>query len=120
LLRREDERHGNLFFEWWDIEERILLKDPPPNEETEEAPCDCEHMVHRGGLHSEIGSHVEEEGRMKGVPIGLCLVHIAIKETKVTITGPQGISQAFPISEIVVEMEGKEALKGFHGRGPFS
>jgi hypothetical protein len=35
---------------------------------------------------------VEEEGSMKGVPIGLCLVHIAIKEAKVTITGFHGIS----------------------------
>jgi hypothetical protein len=41
-------------------------------------------------------------------------MHIAIKETKVTITGPQGISQAFSVPEIIVEVRGKEALKGFH------
>ena len=87
LLRREDERHGNLFFEWWDIEERILLKDPPPNEETKEAPCECEDMVYGTGFHHEIAPHVEEEGRMKGVPIGLCLAYIAIKETEVISAG---------------------------------
>jgi hypothetical protein len=71
-------------------------------------------MVYGTGFHHEIAPHVEEEGRMKGVPIGLCLVHIAIQETKMTITGPQGISQAFSITEIVVEVGSKEALKGFH------
>jgi hypothetical protein len=41
-------------------------------------------------------------------------MQIAIKETKVTITGPQGISQAFSIPEIVIEVWGEETLKGFH------
>ena len=40
LLRRKDERDGDLFFERRDIEQGILLKDPPPNKETKEAPCD--------------------------------------------------------------------------------
>jgi hypothetical protein len=41
-------------------------------------------------------------------------MQIAIKETKVTITGSQGISQAFSISDVVVEMGSEETLKGFH------
>jgi hypothetical protein len=41
-------------------------------------------------------------------------MQIAIKETKVTITGSQGISQAFSIPEIVIEVWGEETLKGFH------
>jgi hypothetical protein len=41
-------------------------------------------------------------------------MQIAIKEAKVTITGSQGISQAFPISDVVVEMRSQEAFKGFH------
>jgi hypothetical protein len=40
LLGREDERDDNLFFEWGDVEEGILLKDPLTNEETKEAPGD--------------------------------------------------------------------------------
>ena len=114
MLGREDEGDRNVFFERGDVEERIVLTDSFANEETKEAPCDCEHMVHRGSLHGEIGSHVEEEGRAKGVPIGLCVMHIAVKETEEAIAGLWGISQSFPIPEIVMEMGGKEALKGFH------
>jgi hypothetical protein len=44
-------------------------------------------MVYGAGFHDEIAPHVEEEGRMQGVPIGLCLVHITIKETKVISAG---------------------------------
>ena len=68
LLGREDERDDNLFFERRDIEEGILLKDSSSHQETKEAPCDGEHMVHGGGLQGEIGSHVKEEGRVKGAP----------------------------------------------------
>ena len=50
LLRREDERDGNLFFERRDIEQGIVLKDALPYQETKEAPRDGEHMVHRAGL----------------------------------------------------------------------
>jgi hypothetical protein len=120
LLGREDERDDNLFFEGRDIEEGIFLKDSSSHQETEEAPGDGEHVVDGDRLHDEIGSHVKEEGRVQGVPIGSTLMHIAIKETKVTITGPQGISQAFSIPEIVVKVWGKETLKGFHRKGPFS
>jgi hypothetical protein len=34
-------------------------------------------------LHDEIGSHVKEEGRVKGTQIGSTLMHIMIKEAKV-------------------------------------
>jgi hypothetical protein len=64
LLGREDERDDDLFFEWGDIEQGILLKDPSSNQETEEAPGNAEHMVHGDGLHGEIGPHVEEKGRV--------------------------------------------------------
>jgi hypothetical protein len=57
---------------------------------------------------------VKEKGGVQGTQIGSTLMHIAIKETKMTITGPQGISQAFSIPEIVVEVGSKEAVKGFH------
>ena len=66
LLRGEDERDHNLFFERGDVEEGILLKDPLTNEETEESPGDGEDMVHGAGLHCEIAPHVEEEGRVEG------------------------------------------------------
>ena len=64
LLGREDERDDNLFFERRDIKQGILLKSSPPYQETKETPCDGEHMVHRGGLHDEMGSHVKEKGRV--------------------------------------------------------
>jgi hypothetical protein len=120
LLGREDERDRNLFFERGDIEERIFLKDSFSYQKTEEAPGDGEDMVHRGSLHGEIGPHVEEEGGLKGTQIGSTLMQITIKEAKMVSAGAEGISQAFPISEIVVEMRGEETLKGFHGKGPFS
>jgi hypothetical protein len=88
LLWREDERNRNLFLERGDIEQGVVLKDPSSYEETKEAPCGNEHTVHGGGLHGEIGSHVEKKGGAKGVPIGFCLMHIAVKNTKVVITGP--------------------------------
>jgi hypothetical protein len=40
LLRGEDERDDNLFFEWRDIEQGILLKDSSSDEKTKEAPGD--------------------------------------------------------------------------------
>jgi hypothetical protein len=120
LLGREDVGDSDLFLEPRDIDERIFLKEAFSDHEPEEAPGDGEHVVDGDGLHGEIGSHVKEEGRVQGVPIGSTLMHIPIKETKVTITGPQGISQAFSIPEIVVEVRGKETLKGFHRKGPFS
>jgi hypothetical protein len=64
LLRREDERNDNLFFEGRDIEEGIFLKDSSSYQETEEAPGNAEHMVHGDRLHGEIGPHVEEKGRV--------------------------------------------------------
>lgn len=106
LRGREDERDGNLFFERRDIEQGIVLKDSSSYQETKEAPCDREHVIHRGGLHGEIGPHVKEKGRVKGTQLGSTLMHITIKEAKVVIAGPWGISQAFSISEIVVEVGG--------------
>ena len=120
LLGREDVGDSDLFFEPRDIEERIFLKDAFSYQETKETPCDGEHVIDGDGLHSEIGSHVKEEGRVQGVPIGSTLMHIAIKEAKVVSAGAQGISQAFSIPEIVVKVRGKETLKGFHRKGPFS
>jgi len=64
LLGREDERDSDLFFEPRDINEGILLKGSSSHQETKEAPCGGEHMVHGDGLHGEIGSHVKEEGRV--------------------------------------------------------
>jgi hypothetical protein len=87
LLGREDERDGDLFFEPRDIEERILLKDSSSHQETKEAPCGREHVVDGDGLHGEIGSHVKEEGRVQGVPIGSTLMHISIKEAKMVSAG---------------------------------
>ena len=66
LLGREDERNDNLFFEGRDIEEGIFLKDTSSYQEKEEAPGDREHMVDRGGLQIEVGSHVKEKRRVKG------------------------------------------------------
>jgi hypothetical protein len=120
LLGREDEGDANLFFERGDIQQRIFLKDSPANEETKEAPCGVKHMVHRGGLHGKIGSHVEEKGRVKGTPGCSALIHVTVKEAKVVIAGSSGISEAFPISDVVVKQWGQKALKGFHGKGPFS
>jgi hypothetical protein len=120
LLGREDERNDNLFFEGRDIEEGIFFKDPLTNEETKESPCDGQHVVHGASLHGEIAPHVEEKGRVKGIQICSTLTHITVKETKVVIAGSPGISQAFSIPEIVVEMRGEATLKGFHGKGPFS
>jgi hypothetical protein len=120
LLGREDERHGDLFFEWRDIEQGILLKDPSSDEKTKEAPCDCEYMVHRGGRHDKIGSHVKEKGRVKRTQISSALMHIPIKDAEMVVAGPSGISQTFPIGEIVVKVWGEETLKGFHEKEPFS
>jgi hypothetical protein len=120
LLRREDERNDNLFFERRDIEEGIVLKDPSSYQETEEAPSDAEHMVHRGGLQIEIGSHVEEKGRLQGGQIGATLMQITIKAEEVICAGLGGIPEAFPITQIVVKLGSEETLKGFHGKGPFS
>jgi flagellar biosynthesis protein FlhB len=53
-----------------------------------------------------MGPHVKEKGRVKGAQIGSCLMQITIKEAKVVIAGPWGISQAFSINEIVVELGG--------------
>ena len=64
LLRREDEGDDNIFLERRDIKEGILLKGSSSHQETKEAPCGGEHMVHGDGLHGEIGSHVKEEGRV--------------------------------------------------------
>jgi hypothetical protein len=83
LLGREDERDGNLFFEPRDIEQGIFLKGSLPYQETKEAPCGGEHVVHGDGLHGEIGPHVKEKGRVQGVQIGSPLMHIPIKEAKV-------------------------------------
>jgi hypothetical protein len=63
---------------------------------------------------------VKEKGRVQGAQIGSTLMEITVKEAKVVIAGSPGISQAFPISEIVIEQRGQETLKGFHGKGPFS
>jgi hypothetical protein len=63
---------------------------------------------------------VEEKGRVKRTQIGSALMHITVKEAKVVIAGSSGISEAFPISDVVVKQWGQEALKGFHGKGPFS
>jgi hypothetical protein len=120
LLGKEDERNDNLFFERRDVEQGIVLKDALPYQETKEAPGDGEHVVHRAGLHAEMGSHVKEKGGVQGAPIGSPLMHIPIKEAKVVSAGLWGIPQAFPIGEIVVEVRGEETLKGFHGKGPFS
>jgi hypothetical protein len=120
LLGREDERDGDLFFEPRDIDEGILLKGSSSHQETKEAPCGGEHMVHGDGFHDEIGPHVKEEGRLQGVPIDSALMHIPIKEAKVVSARAQGISQAFSIREIVVKVRGEKTLKGFHGKGPFS
>ena len=120
LLGRKDERDDNLFSEWRDIEEGIVLKDPSSYQETEEAPGDGEHMVHGGGLQIEIGSHVEEKGRLQGGQIGATLMQITIKAEEVICAGLGGIPEAFPITEIVVELGSEETLKGFHGKGPFS
>lgn len=87
LLRGEDEGDDNLFFERRDIQQRILLKDFSSYQETKEASGDGEHMVHRGGLHDEIGPHVKEKGRVEGTQIGPTLMHITIKETKVISAG---------------------------------
>jgi hypothetical protein len=87
LLRREDVGDGDLFFEPRDIEEGIFLKDPFSDQEPEEAPGDGEHVVDGDRLHGEIGSHVKEEGRVQGVPIGSTLMQIAIKEAKMVSAG---------------------------------
>ena len=120
LLGREDERNDNLFFKWRDIEEGIVLKDSSSDQETKEAPGDGEHMVHRGGLQIEIGSHVEEKGRLQGGQIGATLMQITIKDAEVVSAWLWGISEAFSITEIVVQLGSEETLKGFHGKGPFS
>jgi hypothetical protein len=78
------------------------------------------YVVYGGGLHSEIAPHVEEEGRVKGAQISSTLACITVKEAKVVIAGLFGISQAFPIGKVVVEVRSQETLKGFHGKGPFS
>jgi hypothetical protein len=44
-------------------------------------------VVDGGSLHSEIASHVEEKGRVKGTQISSTLMHIMIKETKVVSAG---------------------------------
>ena len=98
LLGRKDERDDNLFSEWRDIEEGIFLKDPSSDQETEEAPSDAEHMVYRAGLQGELGSHVEEKGRLQGGQIGATLMQITIKAKEVICAGLGGISQAFPIT----------------------
>ena len=87
LLRRKDEWDDDLFFEWRDIEQGILLKDPSSNQETEEAPSDAEHVIYRGGLQSEIGPHVKEKGRAQGTQVGATLMQIPIKEAEVVIAG---------------------------------
>jgi hypothetical protein len=87
LLWREDKRDGDLFLEPRDIEEGILLKGSSSYQETKETSCGAEHVVHGDGLHGEIGSHVKEEGRLQGVPIGAALMHIPIKEAEVVSTG---------------------------------
>jgi hypothetical protein len=87
LLGREDVGDGNLFLEPRDIEERIFLKEAFSYHEPEEAPGDGEHVVDGDGLHGEIGSHVKEEGRVQGVPIGSTLMQIAIKEAKMVSAG---------------------------------
>jgi len=63
---------------------------------------------------------VEEKGRVKGTQICSTLMQITSKDAEVVIAGAWGISQTFPITEIVVKMRGEETLKGFHGKGPFS
>jgi hypothetical protein len=63
---------------------------------------------------------VKEKARLKRAQIGSTLMHITIKEPEVVVARPWGISQAFSISKIVVEVGGQETLKGFHGKGPFS
>jgi len=120
LLRREDERNDNLFFKWRDIEEGIFFKEASSCQETKEASCDREHMVHRGGLQIEIGSHVEEKGRLQGGQIGSTLMQITIKAEEVICAGLGGIPETFPITEIVFQLGSEETLKGFHGKGPFS
>jgi hypothetical protein len=87
LLGREDEWDGDLFLEPRDIEKGILLKGSSSYQETKEAPCGGEHMVHGDGFHGEIGPHVKEEGRVKSAPIGSALMHIPIKEAKVVSAG---------------------------------
>ena len=120
LLGREDERNDDLFFEERDIEEGVFFKDASSHQETEEAPSDREHMVDRGGLQIEVGSHVKEKRRVKGGQIDSTLLQITIKAEEVICAWLWGISEAFPITEIVVKMRGEETLKGFHGKGPFS
>jgi hypothetical protein len=71
-------------------------------------------VVYGGGLHREIAPHVEEEGRVKGDQIGATLMHITVKEAKVISAWAWGISQAFPIGKVVVEVRSQETLKGFH------
>jgi hypothetical protein len=92
LLGREDESDDDLFFEWGDIEQGILLKDPSSNQETEEAPGDAEHMVYGDGLHRKVAPHVEEKRRLKGTQIGATLRQITIKDAEVVIAGAKGIS----------------------------
>jgi hypothetical protein len=120
LLGREDERNDNLFFERRDIEQGILLKDSSSYQETKETPGDREHMVDRGGLQIEIGSHVKEKRRVKGGQIRSTLMQITIKAEEMICAGLGGIPEAFPITEIVVKLRGEETFKGFHGKGPFS
>jgi len=120
LLGREDVGDSDLFLEPRDIDERIFLKEAFSDHEPEEAPGDGEHVVDGDRLHDEIGSHVKEEGRVQGVPISSTLMHIPIKEAKMVSAGAEGIPQAFSIPEIVVKVGGKETLKGFHRKGPFS
>jgi len=102
LLGREDEGHGDLFFERWDVEEGIVLTDSPSNEETKETPCGNDHIVHGAGLHDEIGPHVEEKGRVKRTQIRSALMHITVKDPEVVIAGSSGISEASPINDVVV------------------
>jgi hypothetical protein len=41
-------------------------------------------------------------------------MHITVKEAKVISAWAWGISQAFPIGKVVVEVRSQETLKGFH------
>jgi hypothetical protein len=52
---------------------------------------------------------VKKKGGVKGTQIGSALMQIAIKDAQVVIAGPWGISQALPISNIVVKLRGEEA-----------
>ncbi|MFQ5801021.1 MAG: hypothetical protein ACE5HH_04805, partial [Candidatus Hydrothermarchaeales archaeon] len=79
-----------------------------------------EDPVETAWLHLKIGSHLKKVEGCKGVPLCICLPEVSIKDKEMGSRHFDAVTQALPVTEILIELWGQKTMEVLHRRAPSS